>query len=190
MSITLTWLPNTESNIASYDIQRAPDNSGQPGVFADLTNIIHDLLGPNYNPNTNRFFYIDTTGTLSHWYRFRALDTDGNASGYGTSFQPSESVDPPPFPNQVALDETYEFQTGSNLRCVDTDGNPVADVQIRVYKKVNFDLNEFDKAVGRTTTDTAGAWENPIMVEAGYTYVVHYMKPDVYSPAHQEVVIP
>jgi hypothetical protein len=190
MSITLTWLPNTEPDIASYDVQRAPDAGGIPGTFVDCVNIVHDLLGPHYNPASNRFFYVDTSGSLSHWYRMRAVDINGNASGYSNPFQPSESTTPPPFPNTIPLDDTYEYQTGSNLKYIDEHGHPIAEVQVRVYKRIDFDLNNFAAAVGVTTTNAEGAWNNPIIVEAGYTYVVHYFKPGAYGPDHQEVVVP
>jgi len=188
MSVTITWLPNTESDIASYDVQRAPDDAGQPGTWADLISIDHDLGGPNYDPSSNRFFIVDTTGILTNWYRLRAVDTDGNASGWGNPFQPSESTTPPPFPNTVAINEDYSSTNA--LQPTDPDGNPLKDVQIRIYKKVDYDLENFEAVVGVTTTLEEGKWQNPVTVEAGYTYTVQFFKPGEYGPNAVEVVVP
>jgi hypothetical protein len=189
MSIRLTWLPNTEADIDHYDWQRAPDNAGVPGTWADLVSIDHDLLGPNYDPTSNRFFYIDLTGTTDNWYRIRAVDTEGNESGWGNHFQPSESTTPPPFPNTVTMNQDYG---GANeLQPTDNDtGLPVEGVQIRVYKKIDYDLQNFEAAVGVTTSDADGGWENPITVEAAFTYVIQYFKPGNYGPNTHEVIVP
>lgn len=188
MSVTITWLPNTEPDIKNYDIQRAPDNAGVPGTWVDLVTIAHDLLGPNYDPSSNRFFYIDTTGTLDNWYRLRSGDTADNKSGYSNPFQPSESTTPPPFPNTVALDEDYG--TENNLRYNDPDGRPIADAQVRVYKKTDYDLENYAAVVGVTTTDANGGWVDPVTVEAGFTYTVQFFKPGAFGPDTREVVIP
>jgi len=189
MTIRVTWLPNTEPDIASYDIQRAPDVAGVPGTFADLASIIHDLLGPNYDITSNRFFYEDTTGTTDNWYRLRSVDTNSNTSGWSNPFQASESTTPPPFPNTVIMDQDYG---GTNeLQPTDNDtGLPVEDVQIRVYKKIDYDLQNFEAAVGVTSSGADGEWDNPIIVEAAFTYIIQYFKPGGYGPNTHEVVVP
>lgn len=188
MSVTITWLPNTEADIASYDWQRADDVADAPGTWTDLVSIDHDLLGANYDAGTGRFFYVDTSGSTSHWYRLRAVDTDGNASRYSNPFQPSESTTPPPFPNTVVL---YEDYAGENsLQLTDLDGAPIDEAQVRVYKKIDYDLQNYDAVVGSTMTNATGGWVAPIYVEAGYTYVVHFFKPDAFGPEITEVVVP
>lgn len=188
MSVTITWAPNTEPDIDHYNVQRAPDNAGVPGTWADLVSITHDLGGANYDSGSNRFFYVDTTGSTSHWYRLRSVDTDGNASGYSNPFQPSESTTPPPFPNTVALSEDYGGT--DSLRYDDPDGAPIEDAQVRVYKKIDYDLENYGAAIGVTTTDTAGGWVNPVTVEAGFTYTIEFFKPGAFGPDTQEVVVP
>lgn len=188
MSVTITWLPNTETDIKDYDIQRAPDADGQPGTWEDLVTILHELSGADYDPVSSRFFYVDLTGTLSNWYRIRAGDFDGNKSGYGTPFQPSESTTPPPFPNTVPINEDYG--TENQLRYLDSDGIPISDAQIRVYKKIDYDLENYEAAVGVTTTDENGEWVSPVTVEAGYTYVIEFFKPGYFGPDTEEIIIP
>jgi len=188
MSVTITWLPNIEYDIDHYDIQRAPDVDEQPGTWINLVTIPHNTSGPNYNPAINRFFYDDATGTLNDWYRLRAVDVDGNASAYGTTFKPSESTSPPTFPNTVALFENYN--TENALQITDLNGNPLENVQIRVYKKIDYDLNNFDAVVGQTLSTAAGGWQTVLFVDAGLTYTIHCFKPYAFSPKTQEVTVP
>ena len=188
MSITVTWLPNTEPDIASYDLQRAPDVAGAPGTWVDLINVVHDLLGTDFDIPSGRFFYIDLIGTTDDWYRLRAVDVDDNKSGYSTPFKPSESTTPPPFPNTIQLDEDYGGT--DTLRYDEPGGDPIDAAQVRVYKKVDYDLENFDAVVGVTTTDTAGGWVDPVIVEAGFTYTIQFFKPNAFGPDTQEVVVP
>ena len=188
MSVRLTWLPNTESDIDHYEWQRADNVADQPGTWADLASIPHTIPGPNYDPVSNRFFYVDTTGDTTKWYRMRALDMDFNASGWSDPFQPSESTTPPPFPNVVILNEDYG--TPNALQAVDLDGNPLTGVQIRVWKKIDFDLQNFEAAIGVTTTNDRGGWRQQLTVEAGFTYVIQFFKPGYFGPNTAEVVVP
>lgn len=191
MTVSLTWLPNTEEDMAGYELQRAPNVDELPGTWEDVAYIPFEIPGPNYNPATGEFFYIDGEGTLTTWYRLRALDTYGDASDYCLPFQPTEHTTPPPFPNTVELTEQYEFEPGCNLVYKDTDGNILPDVQIRVYYKVDYDLRLMDQTIGVTTTDTTGQWRDPILVEAGYTYTVHYEDPGSgWGVDSREVIVP
>lgn len=188
MSITLRWVPNTETDIAEYDIQRAPDDAGAPGVWVDLTTITHNLSGANYDAAEGRFFYEDLTGSTDHWYRIRSEDVAGNVSEYTVPFQPSETVAPPPFPNTVALYEDYGDD--DTLRLTDLDGVPIENAQVRVYRKADYDLQQYDSVLGTTTTDSTGGWTAPIFVEAGYTYTVYFDKPGAFDPTTVEIVVP
>ena len=188
MSVTITWLPNIEEDIARYEIQRAPDDAGQPGTWVDLTSITHDLNGPNYNSSINRFYLIDETGSLNHWYRLRSIDSSENASDYSIAFQPSEATAPPTFPNTVALYEHYGEENA--LQITDIDGNPLDAVQIRVYRKIDYDLHNYDTIIGQTLSTLQGGWQAAIFVEAGLTYTIHCFKPNTYNPKTYEITVP
>lgn len=188
MSVTITWLPNTEPDMDHYDVQRAPDNNGAPGVWTDATTIAADIAGPNYDLITGRFFYTDSTGNTSTWYRLRSVDTANNVSGWSNPFQPSENTVPPPFPNTVQLDEDYGGE--ASLRYDTPDGTAIGGAQVRVYRKIDYDLENYDSAIGVTTTDTTGGWTDPVIVEAGLTYTVQFFKPGAYGPDTQEVTVP
>jgi hypothetical protein len=188
MSVRVTWLPNTEADIASYDLQRAPDVAGAPGTFVDVITIVHDLLGPDFDIPSNRFFYDDVIGVTTDWYRLRATDTNSNNSGWSNPFQPSTTVTPPPFPNTVNMNEDYG---GTNaLQYTEPGGDPIEDAQVRVYKKVDYDLENFDAALGVTTTNATGGWVNPVIVTVGFTYTIQFYKPGAFGPDAQEVVVP
>ena len=87
MAVIVTWPPNPESDIASYDIQRAPASTG---TFVDVTSIAHDFAGANYA--NGEFFYSDSAGTISDWYRIRAVDDEAQASAWSEVFQASETL--------------------------------------------------------------------------------------------------
>ena len=184
MSVTIAWSPNTESDVKSYELVRSATKTG---TYSALVTILHDLTGANYNSSTAKFFYDDTTGTTSHWYKLRAIDLYDNPSGYTDPFQPSESTTPPVFPNKVSL--TEDFPTTDNLRYI-ANGSGIGDAQIRVYKKTDYDLGKLTLIQGTTTTKTDGRWKNPILVEGGYTYTIYFQKPHAYGPDTAEVTVP
>ena len=188
MRVKLTWLPNTEPDVASYDWQRAPDDEGHPGVWEDLVTIDHDLLGPNYDPLINRFFYVDFPEDRDVWYRIRATNVHYISSGWGEPFQPKEPTDPPVFPNKVALNEHYGAHNA--LQIVDHDNVPIADAQIRIYWRADYDLQRLDNIIGVAVTNAQGGWVQPVFVEAGFTYIMHYTKPGICGPDVHEIVVP
>lgn len=114
MGIRLTWAPNTESDIASYEIERSSDGI----TFTALATVIHDLNDPLvYDSTEGVFFYLDSTGVANQdFYRIRAVDTGGNKSSYSTPKQVG-----PPNPDICVVYGTI----------VDADGNPNTDVQVR-----------------------------------------------------------
>jgi hypothetical protein len=76
----LKWTANSEADLAEYEIARAPDSGGAPGVWAIIA-------------TTGRLnFYVDqefsdaqikAEGTW--WYRVRAVDTSRNAGAWSTA---------------------------------------------------------------------------------------------------------
>jgi hypothetical protein len=75
MSITVTWSPSSETDIASYEIARSAASAGPWVVQAS---VIHNLTGPNIT--NGLFFWTDPTGTTSHWYRIVVIDGAGQRS--------------------------------------------------------------------------------------------------------------
>ena len=67
-SVHLVWNANSELDLAGYDIQRKPDG----GAYATIETSFRGT------------FFIDNTAAAgtAYWYKVRAVDTSGNASGY------------------------------------------------------------------------------------------------------------
>jgi len=88
----------------------------------------------------------------------------------------------------VQLDGNYP--TADNLKYIDPDGAPIEGATLRVYKKIDYDLDDLSAAVGVTTTDSNGHWTDAMIVESGFTYVVQFHKPGSFGPDTEEVIIP
>lgn len=87
----------------------------------------------------------------------------------------------------VGIDENYGGL--NHLQPVDLTGNPLENVQIRIFFKTDYDNNNLDSPVGITLSNNDGSWGNTIFVEPGYTYVVHFEKPGEFSPVTTEIVV-
>lgn len=114
MAVRLTWAPNAEDDIASYQLERSTDAI----TFSALVTITHDL-GDSlvYDSVNNVFFYEDPTGVANtHYYRMRAVDSALNTSAYSAPRQVG-----PPDPALCVVFGTV----------VDADGTPNTNVQVR-----------------------------------------------------------
>jgi hypothetical protein len=76
-----------------------------------------------------------------------------------------------------------------HLRYVQPSGDPIADADVYVFRKSEYNADTFDNALGKTTTRSDGRWHSPIPVQAGDTYVVLFFKESAFGPDIQEVVI-
>lgn len=84
MANRVTWLPSTETDIASY---RLESSATQTGTYAALATITHDLQGADYDSAQGVFFYDHAAGGTSTWYRLIAIDAALNESQPSTPFQ-------------------------------------------------------------------------------------------------------
>ena len=128
MANLIKWLPNLESDIKSYDIERSTSSTSG---FTLLVNIVHNLSNTAVFNGTH-FFYNDTTGTNAHFYRLISIDNANNRSAASAAFQPT-SAPPAPFTEGVGINQNYG--SINNLLPVDSGGKPIDLVQIRIYKK-------------------------------------------------------
>jgi hypothetical protein len=97
-----------------------------------------------------------------------------------------------PLPDNLRDQALIHDATGGvdALQLVEENGDPVEGASVRVYTKADFDANELDTPVGVTATDQYGRWVNPVPVNTGDTYVVHFSKDSEIGPVSQEVIIP
>jgi titin len=83
--INLTWTDNA-TNETGFSIERAPDNAGTPGTFAQIATV-----GANVASYNNTGLAASTT----YWYRVRAFNGSGN-SGYTNAASAATLAPPPP----------------------------------------------------------------------------------------------
>jgi len=102
MSVRLSWLPSTDADIASYDIERSASVGG-PWTF--LANVLHVLPGPNWDADKEEFFYNDSAGTSSSYYRIVAIDQLNQRSPASAPFRVSDAlaVGPPSLVNTLDI---------------------------------------------------------------------------------------
>ena len=175
MANLIKWLPSTESDIASYKIERGPDSLGPFTLIATIT---HDLTDPTVFDGTH-FFYQDNTGTATDWYRLIAVDTSALESQPSVPFTVAS---PPPSTPAETVGLNHNYGGVNNYQTVDPSNVPLQGVQIRVYFKSDYDANNLNNPVGITLTDSKGLWEAPIFVAPGFDYVIHFEKPGEYGP--------
>lgn len=87
---------------------------------------------------------------------------------------------PPVFDNVVKINHDYPLT--DDLRYMTPGGSPIANAQIRVYKKADYDAGFLLSPVGITLTDAAGRWSTSILVEPGFEYVIQFFKPNEFGP--------
>lgn len=151
--IKLTWLPNTEVDIAGYEIHRSDDAVN----YSKIADITHDLNDVNvYDAAIGRFYYNDAAGTTSHWYKIRAIDAAANESGYTVAKQAG-----PPTPDVCVIYGTI----------LDANGEPETEAQVQIYVKNTEASKEgqFVNSYGITHTpievftNDAGFWEADVI---------------------------
>ncbi len=81
----------------------------------------------------------------------------------------------------------HDYPSAGALQVVNEEGEPVEAAQVRLFDQVDYDAGNVDTWVGETTTDINGEWLDPIIVDDGRTWVVHFEKPTMYGPVHREV---
>lgn len=182
MSVKVTWSPSTYPTIASYNIERA-SSSGGPYTF--LANVVHNLAGANYDAGAGQFFYVDTGGTLSNWYRLVSIDAANNHSVPSAPLEPVSLT--PTVTNTVRVDHNYG--SPGALRYQTAGGVPVEQALIRVYLKTAFDQGDTDQPLAITMTDANGNWVTPVMLTTGFTYTILFAKQGLYGPDKQEVIV-
>jgi hypothetical protein len=183
MGIRINWRPSTELDIASYNLERADNLTG--ATWALLVNVPHNLVGPNFDVPSGMFFYLDSTGDTTKYYRLISIDTVNQLSVPSTPFQAVSTA--PAIPNVVKVDHNYGFMGA--LRYQTAGGIPVEAAIIRIYTKADFDAGNTDAPLAITMTNSAGNWINPVSLNTGFTYVVQYAKEGLYGPDKIEVTV-
>lgn len=126
------------------------------------------------------FYFYQVQITLANGDIFDVVPwniLDLNLGGSATST-------PPVFDNTVKIDEN--FRLSNDLAYVSPAGSPIANAQVRVYLKSDYDAGNLAAPIGVTTTDAFGGWVDPILVKPGFTYVARFEKPNEWGPDAKE----
>jgi hypothetical protein len=84
MSVRITWSPNTEVDVVSYRVEKA---ASAGGPWSLITSVANQIPGPNWEAESEVFFFYDPTGTEGSWYRLVAIDVVGQKSTPTTPFR-------------------------------------------------------------------------------------------------------
>lgn len=101
-------------------------------------------------------------------------------------------VDGDPLPDQARAQVALHTDFGGidALRFEDENGDPVEGAVVRVFTKLEFDTNALDNPIGVTATNATGRWVNPVFVNAGDTYTVHFQRDGLVGPVSVEIIVP
>jgi len=182
----IKWKPNLAPNIVAYEILKS--DNGRDGDYTVLVQVLHQIPGANYNEDGAYFFYNDEEISY-RYYRIRTLDRYGNTAEdeAPTPFQAGNNPVETPTMHTTALNEDTGGE--NNLQYVTAGGTPVDEAVVRVYKKIDWDVQNLASVVGSTITNASGGWLNPVFVEPGETYTIVYHKPNLYGPDTKEVTV-
>lgn len=84
MSVRITWQPSSDVDIASYDLEHAPSIGGP---WSLLANVPHSIPGANWDVDEAVFFFLNTVGGSTSYYRLTAIGIDGQRSSVSSPFQ-------------------------------------------------------------------------------------------------------
>ena len=81
----------------------------------------------------------------------------------------------------------HNTPTPDNLQYLASNGDPIQDADVYIFKQSEYTSGVYDNAVGRTKTDSYGRWVDSLPVEAGNTYMVVFFKPYAYGPDNTQI---
>ena len=87
----------------------------------------------------------------------------------------------------MAIAVNHDFPNPGSLKVVNEEGDPIEGVEIRIYEHAAFFAGQLDVYVGLTVSDFEGNWVDPIILDEGYSWVIHFQKLTEYGPVHIEI---
>lgn len=81
----------------------------------------------------------------------------------------------------------HDFPNINDMLVVSETNTPIEAADIRIYDQTAFDAGVIDVWEAATTSDQDGKWVDPIILEDGRNWVVHFQKESVYGPVHVEI---
>lgn len=81
----------------------------------------------------------------------------------------------------------HNTSSPDNLRFLASNGDPISEADVYIFKQSEYTSGVYDNALGRTKTNSEGRWVDSLPVPAGDTYVVVFFKPYLYGPNNIQV---
>jgi len=81
----------------------------------------------------------------------------------------------------------HDYPLDNEMLVVNEINEPIEGAEIRIYDHTAFFAGVLDTWVASTTTDIEGKWVDPIVLEDGRSWVVHFQKESMYGPDHVEI---
>ena len=81
----------------------------------------------------------------------------------------------------------HDYPNADDMLVVDETNEPIEAASIRVYDQTAFEAGVVDTWEGMTTSDIEGKWVDPIVLEDGRNWVVHFQKESMFGPVHIEI---
>ncbi len=85
----------------------------------------------------------------------------------------------------VSVDHNYPHANAMLARY--NNGEPIPNATVKVYAHTDFYDDGVTVPVAETTTDSAGEWQDTILLEDGRTWVVAIQKNTSFGPCRWEV---
>lgn len=182
---SIYWLPSPSPNVVAYEILAS--DTGIDGEYKRHALVLSDMPGPNWDPLESRFFFHDDEVPY-RYYRLRVFDRYGNiaADDAPMPFQANNNPARAPKLHFIAL--SSDFDEPGKFRYVTPGGSSIRNADVRIYRKIDYVTQQFEKIVGSTTTNDYGSWP-PIFVEPGETYTIVLHKPYEYGPTTAEITL-
>jgi Fibronectin type III domain len=137
-SITVTWLDNSD-NETSFRLDRAPNNGGAPGTYAQIATL---------NPNVTTYTNTGLTSGTGYWYRVRAQNAVGNSAYAAAKFI---TTLPPVPPSNLAV-RSYLVGT---TRTADLTWTPGTEARVDVWRAgVKYRSNIVNTGANTATSGT------------------------------------
>lgn len=81
----------------------------------------------------------------------------------------------------------HDYPLAGEMIVVDEQAVPVEGVVIRIYDHTAFFAGDVATWIASTITDVDGKWVDPVVLDDGQSYVVHFQKESVAGPDHVEI---
>lgn len=81
----------------------------------------------------------------------------------------------------------HDYPHANDMCVVDKTNVPIEGVVIKIFDHTDFFAGLISTWVAETISDVDGKWVDPILLDAGRSWVVYFEKATMYGPKHIEI---